>query len=225
VVIVFTDESAKKRTDEQLKRSLEEKEMLLKEIHHRVKNNMQVISSLLNLQSETIKDPATLAKFRESQYRVKSISLVHEKLYQSEDIERVDFREYLRSLSTYLFQSFGIDPGRIRLELTIDAMQVKIDTLIPCGLILNELITNSLKHAFADGESGTITIAGEKSDHGYTLTYHDDGCGIPAELDPDATETLGMQLITTLIAQLGGTMQLERDNGTTYIITCNRFLQ
>ncbi len=224
VILVFTDESSKKRTETQLQQSLEEKETLLKEIHHRVKNNMQVISSLLNLQSENIKDPGTLAKFRESQHRVKTISLVHEKLYQSDDIERVDFKEYLYSLSTYLFQSLGVNPGRITLHMHIDDLQVKIDSIIPCGLIINELMTNSLKHAFDETQQGKISIKGKKKAKGYVLTYHDNGCGLPIHINPQECETLGMQLITTLVAQLGGTLDICREQGTTFTISCSEFL-
>ena len=209
----------RKRTEAQIKSSLQEKDVLLKEIHHRVKNNMQVISSLLNLQSRHIQDPVVLEMFKESQRRIRSMALIHERLYQSSDLSRIEFSQYLRNLATHLFHSYQVDSSRIQLRLEAEEVHLNINTAIPCGLIVNELISNALKHAFPEGRSGTLgldlrAVAGD----GYVLRVKDDGVGFPENLDFRKTETLGMQIVSTLVDQIDGSIELTRKMGTEFII-------
>ncbi len=210
----------RKRVEQQMMSSLQEKEVLLKEIHHRVKNNLQVISSLLSLQSENISDRDPARTFRESQDRVRSMALIHEKLYQSRDISHVDFAEYVRSLAAYLARSYVTGPG-IRLVVDIDGIALDIDKAIPCGLIINELVSNSLKYAFPEGRQGEVRIALSRNGDGYTLLVADSGAGLPPGLDFRNTPSLGLQLVNTLVGQLEGTIELTRGSGTAFTITFN----
>jgi PAS domain S-box-containing protein len=203
------------RAEEELKASLGEKEALLQEIHHRVKNNLQVICSLLNLQSRSIQDQDTLQMFRESQDRVRSMALIHEKLYRSQDMARVDFADYLRNLAHHLVRSYGADSNRVKLRMTLDDVPLTIEKAVPCGLITNELISNALKHAFPDGRDGEIQVAlRSEGDQRLTLSVADSGVGLPAGTGFDATETLGLQLIKVLNTQLGGTAEVQSGRGT-----------
>jgi two-component sensor histidine kinase len=155
----------------------------LKEIHHRVKNNLQIISSLLSLQSRHIQDPRALEVFKEGQSRVRSMALIHEKLYQSKDLARVDFSEYVRNLTAYLFRSYEINSGRVGLKIQVEDVLLAVDAAIPCGLIINELVSNSLKHAFAGGRSGEISITLRPEDEGWlTLIVADNGAVCPRGL-------------------------------------------
>ncbi|MDD4137582.1 MAG: histidine kinase dimerization/phosphoacceptor domain -containing protein, partial [Methanoregula sp.] len=197
-----------------LRSSLEEKTVLLKEIHHRVKNNLQIIASLLNLQSRYIKDESTLAAIRESQNRVKAMALVHEKLYRSEDLSHIDLNEYLRFLATGLFQFYDAKSRGIRFRLDMHDVNVDINTAIPLGLIINELISNSLKYAFPHGRSGEVSISIKKEDHTLTVLFHDDGVGIPENQDWRNTHSLGLQLVNSLTDQMDGTIELDRTAGT-----------
>lgn len=208
----------RRRVERQMMSSLQEKEVLLKEIHHRVKNNLQIISSLLSLQSETIgsKDPAQT--FRESQDRIRSMALIHEKLYQARDISRVDFAEYVRSLTAYLSRSYMTCPG-VKIIVDIDRVALDIDKAIPCGLIINELVSNSLKYAFRDRLAGEIRVSLSQSDGVYTLVVSDDGAGMPPGLDFRNTTSLGLQLVNTLVNQLEGTIKLDVTRGTRFKIT------
>jgi PAS domain S-box-containing protein len=209
----------RKRMEEQIKASLEEKEVLLKEIHHRVKNNLQVISSLLYLQSKNLKDKQTLEMFQESHNRVRSMALIHERLYQSQDLARIDFAEYVRSLANYLFRSYGVNTGVIQLKINMDDVSLGIDTAIPCGLIINELVSNSLKHAFPDGGGGKVRIELRADDGQFTLMVSDDGVGLPEDLDFRNAQSLGLQLVNNLsVAQLEGTIELDRCGGTAFRI-------
>jgi PAS domain S-box-containing protein len=195
----------RKEAEARLKASLEEKEVLLKEIHHRVKNNMQVISSLLNLQARQIKDPLVLEAFKESQRRIRSMALIHERLYQSSDLSRIEFSQYLRNLASHLFQSYQADASRIRVKMETEEVLLNINTAIPCGLIVNELISNVLKHAFPDGRSGELEIVLRRAaGGGYVILVRDDGIGLPPGLDIRRTETLGMQIVSTLVGQIDG---------------------
>lgn len=209
-----------KKAKEQIKGSLQEKEVLLKEIHHRVKNNLQVISSLLNLQLGYIEDKHGIEIFKESQNRVKSMALIHEKLYESKDLSRIDFAEYIRSLTASLFRSYGVSPGAITLKINGDDVLLGIDTAIPCALIINELISNSLKHAFPARKEGKIRITlRSDNDDKFTLIISDNGVGFSKDLDFRNTETLGLQLVMTLVQQLKGTIELDRSSGTEFKIT------
>jgi two-component system CheB/CheR fusion protein len=212
------DITERRQAEERLKASLNEKETLLKELHHRVKNNLQVISSLLNLQAEHITDPKTLAIFSESRNRVKSIALMHEVLHQSKDLATIDMCEYVRSLSGGLFRTFGIDADRIRLKIDANGVSLNVDQAFPCGLMLNELVTNSLKHAFPDGRKGQVQIALEVQDKSCKLTVADDGIGLAGDGGFPETGTLGLQLVQTLAQQLGGTIGLDRTGGVRYEI-------
>jgi two-component sensor histidine kinase len=210
----------RKQSDEQVKTSLREKEVLLKEIHHRVKNNLQVISSLLRLQSGYVKDENAKELFRESQNRVRSMALIHQKLYQSEDLARIDFNEYLLSLLAMLFRSYGTHSGTVNLEIHIDPVFLDIDTAIPVGLLVNELVTNSLKYAFPENRSGTIRIDFRTVARGeFLLALRDDGVGLPRDFDLDKVPTLGLRLVKILTSQLGGTLTFHRNGGTEFTVT------
>jgi PAS domain S-box-containing protein len=206
----------RQETEKKLQGSYDEKVLLLKEIHHRVKNNLQIIASLLNLQSRYIKDQSTLATLRESQNRVKAMALVHEKLYRSEDISHISLNDYIRFLGTGLFQSYDAKLRGIEFTLDIHDVNVDIDAAIPLGLVINELISNSLKYAFPDGRKGEISISVKKEAHILTVLYRDTGIGIPADLDWRDTESLGLRLVNTLVDQMNGTVELDRTAGTQF---------
>ena len=203
--------------NEVLNDSLAEKEVLLKEIHHRVKNNMQVISSMLRLQSGYIQDGQAREMFIESQHRVRSMALIHEKLYQSRDLAKVDFAEYIRHLTDYLFQSYGVKPDSVHLEMDIQKISMNIYYAIPLSLILNELVSNSLKYAFPDGIKGKIRVKMQQNQNKkIKLIVADNGVGFPQDLDFKNTESLGLQLVNTLVAQLEGTIEMENQEGTQF---------
>lgn len=212
------DITEKKLAERNLKESLKQKEILLKEVHHRVKNNMQVISSILNLQSAFVKDTKTLQILKESQNRIKSMAFIHESLYTHEDFSRIDFSEYITNLVRNLFRTYDVFDDKIVLELQIDKIYLNLDSAIPCGLIVNELISNSLKYAFDIKTGGIIKIMLTLENEFVVLAVGDNGKGIPKELDIENTETLGLQLISSLVEQLEGQMHLDRENGTNFII-------
>jgi PAS domain S-box-containing protein len=217
---IYSDISRRKRSEEQIMSSLLEKEMLLKEIHHRVKNNLQVISSLLYVQSKFIKDPQTMNIFLECQNQVKSIALIHEKLYHTSNLSRIDFDKYLKTLIPHLFKTFGTKPDKITLKIKANNIFLSADTAIPCGLIINELVTNSLKYAFPAYRKGIINIELiYHNDNKMTLIVKDNGIGLPKNFDINSTDTLGLQLVTTLVKQLDGTIEVNSSGGTEYIIT------
>ncbi len=214
------DSSERIRLEQKIRASLEEKEVLLKEVHHRVKNNLQVISSLLHLQSQHTTDPASVLMFRASQDRVRSMALIHERLYRSRDLAQVDFTDYLEGLATHLFSSHGVDADRIQLAVDVHGVKLSIDAAIPCGLLLNELISNCLKHAFQGRDRGRIRIEMLPVGEGdIRLSVSDDGVGLPPSIEPQSGETFGMQLIADLVDQLHGKAQVIRDGGTTFRIT------
>jgi len=219
LVIVVRDITERKRAEEQLKEALKEKEVLLKEIHHRVKNNLAVISSLLNMQSKYIKDKKTLEIFRESQNRVKTMALIHTKLYQSSDLARIDFGDYLRKLSADLLASYRLEPDTVSLKLDLENVYLDVSVAIPCGLIINELLSNALKHAFPQGRKGEVNIRLRVEEEIIALTVSDNGAGFPEGIDFRNTESLGLQLVTALVMQLGGEIELKRENGTTFTIS------
>ena len=206
----------RQEAEKKLRSSYDEKVMLLKEIHHRVKNNLQIIASLLNLQSRYIKDESTLAAIRESQNRVKAMALVHEKLYRADDISHISLQDYIRFLGTGLFQFYDARTRGIQFTLDIHDVNVDIDAAIPLGLVINELISNSLKYAFPEGRTGEVAISVVKEGHTLNLVYRDTGIGIPAELDWRDTQSLGLRLVNTLVDQMNGTIELDRSAGTRF---------
>jgi two-component sensor histidine kinase len=208
-----------KRIEAQLTASLREKEVLLKEIHHRVKNNLQVVASLLSLQSESLDDPQLLAHFQESQHRVRAMALIHETLYQARDLAHVDFAQYVRALAADLLQAYAVDTARITLQTQTQEVWLDIDTAIPCSLILNELVTNAVKHAFPDGRPGEIHLDLRAEPGRTTLQVRDTGVGVPDGLDVRQAESLGWQLVGMLTEQLGGTIDLNRAEGTAVTLT------
>ncbi len=216
----ISDITERKRAEEALRTSLEEKEILLREVHHRVKNNLQVVVSLLNLQSQNVPDERVREIFKESRNRIRSMALVHERLYQSSDLSRVDFAEYLRRLTTHLFHSYGLDAGRIELEVDAGDVRLDVNTAVPLGLIINELVSNAIKHAFPDGRRGKIAVGLKALEGGrFRLAVSDDGAGFPEGVDFRNTESLGMQIVTMLAEQLEGKLALERGDGTKFVLT------
>jgi PAS domain S-box-containing protein len=200
--------------------SLKEKEVLLREIHHRVKNNLQIISSLLNLQSHSIKDRLYADMFKESQNRIRSMALIHEKLYQSKNLARIRFDEYIETLVRELIRFQRISTQKIEVKIDVRDISLDIDTAIPCGLIINELVSNALKHAFPDNRGGEITIRVHSVDDMYELVVSDNGVGIPENIDIEDTSSLGLRLVTILAEdQLDGDFSLHKDEGTTVRIT------
>ena len=206
--------------EERLTSSLEEKGVLLKEIHHRVKNNMQLISSLLSLQSGYITDEATLLAMRESKDRIKAMGLVHEKLYGSKDLAMVDFHGYAESLVSGLFGSYGADTAKITSTLEIHNVPVDVDTAVSCGLIINELVSNALKHAFVSLKGGEILVKlCQENSESLVLKVEDNGVGFPEELNFRETETLGLQLVGMMVEQLEGKIELDCSTGSRFQIT------
>ncbi|WP_250124404.1 histidine kinase dimerization/phosphoacceptor domain -containing protein [Chroococcidiopsis sp. CCMEE 29] len=218
---VQSELAERKRAEEQLKVSLKEKEALLKEIHHRVKNNLQVISSVLRLQSDYIKDEKVLALFSDSQNRIRSMALIHEKLYQSKDLLRIDFGEYIRDLTSNLLRSYAASSQAVTLRITADDIWLNIDTAIPCGLIINELISNSLKHAFPIGKENNEVqiIIRSINNNKYALTVSDNGIGLPVDLDFRNTASFGLELVGIFTEQVEGVIELNRSSGAKFTIT------
>ncbi|MFQ6039001.1 MAG: histidine kinase dimerization/phosphoacceptor domain -containing protein [Candidatus Aminicenantales bacterium] len=216
---IVEDITERKRAEEKLRASLKEKEVLLREIHHRVKNNLQIISSLLNLQSRYIRDPSALEMFKESRDRVRSMALVHEKLYSSEDMANVDFSEYIQSLARHLCMAYGMNANGITVDVEARDVCLDINTSIPCGLIINELISNALKHAFRGRKRGKIRILlrQEQPDR-YRMVVSDDGVGLPKDLDVQRVKSLGLQLVCMLVEQLQGEMTIKSGKGTSFEI-------
>jgi len=219
ILSILRDITERKQAEENIKASLREKEVLLREIHHRVKNNLQVISSLLNLQSAYIKDKQYAEMLKESQNRIKSMALIHEKLYQSEDLACIDFGRYIKDMTYGLFRSYGVSTAAITPKMDVGDISLQIDAAIPCGLIINELVSNSLKHAFPD-RKGEIAVSLHSVDGTIELTVSDNGVGIPDTIDFENTETLGLRLVTILAEdQLDGDITLTRGMGTEFRIT------
>ncbi len=207
-----------KKTEKQIRNSLAEKQILVKEIHHRVKNNLQIIISLLHMQSSGIENEQLLAIIKESENRVQSMSLVHEKLYQSEMMATINFNEYIRSLAERLISSYGV-LNQIKLTLDTAPVMLSINTAIPCGLILNEILTNSMKYAFPDNKEGEITIRMNTKDEDVILSISDNGVGIPQDMDKSKIKSLGLKLIQVLTSQIDGNVEIENNNGTTFKLT------
>jgi PAS domain S-box-containing protein len=218
---VLRDITERKLAEDRTSASLREKEVLLREIHHRVKNNFQIITSLLNLQSRNITDPELMKLFEDSTTRIRAMALVHEKLYQSSDLSEIDFSSYLKTIAEDLSDSYRGIIRRPRLVLDAGEAFLGVDQAVPCGLIANELITNALKYAFVDGSADNAISIMLRRDAGgmVTIRISDNGVGLPAGLDPEHTQTLGLQLVSLLAKQIHGTVKLERQGGTTWTIS------
>ncbi|MEB3883116.1 histidine kinase dimerization/phosphoacceptor domain -containing protein [Lyngbya sp. CCY1209] len=218
LICVFRDITERKQAEEQIRTSLKEKEILLKEIHHRVKNNLLIVSNILELQEDYISDSEILKVLADSQKRIYSMALIHEKLYRSPGLDRIDFGDYLETLADNLFETYNFIPGdRITFQSDVEPIYLNVETANPCGLIVNELVSNALKHAFPDGRSGTLKLSlrrdeGEK----IILIVKDDGIGFPENLDFRTVESLGLELVCTLTHQLRGTLEMSRNNGTEF---------
>ncbi|MCI4627043.1 MAG: response regulator [Candidatus Magnetoovum sp. WYHC-5] len=218
---LIRDIAEKEDMQKQLQNSLEEKELLLSEIHHRVKNNMQIICSLLNLQLDSIDDIHYKNMLKESQHRIKSMALVHEKLYQSENLSDIDFTDYIRQLINDLFNSYCIRRNKVRLQTNLKPVSLSIDSAIPCGLIVNEIISNTIKHAFPDDRTGIVDITLNTTEDGsINLIIKDNGVGFPENVSLETSETLGLQLIHSLATiQLQGHIDIYQQGGITYSLT------
>ena len=216
---VMIDITERKIAEEQNRKSLKEKELLLKEIHHRVKNNLQIISSLITLQSENITDEEGKKAFAQSKNRIDTMALIHEKLYMSEDISRIDFSDYVNELVGNLSISYGINIDIVKMKIDIANVFLDINTAIPLGLIINELVSNIMKHSFPAGRQGEFRISLHLDEAGkFTLVVSDDGIGFPQDLDFSNLRSLGMKLVNSLTKQLGATIELDRKTGTTFKI-------
>ena len=206
-------------TNAELERRVQEKDLLLSEIHHRVKNSLQVVSSLLSLEAARIVDPSVSEMLQITQNRIRSMALIHQTLYQSKDFSRVDFHAFLQSFVPTLIQSYSIHPEEISLIFHVAEVRLPIDAAIPCGLIVNELISNALKHAFPGERRGTICVEfAQCMDNSASLSVTDDGVGIPADFDFERSQTLGIQLVYMLTGQLGGTLTVKRSERTSFIL-------
>ncbi len=218
IMVISTDITARKIATENLKTSNKEKEVLLKEIHHRVKNNMQIISSLLNLQKQYVKNDDFINILMESQNRIKSMAMIHEKLYNSDNLTRINFSEYIESLVAHLFSSYAVSTRQVTPVIKVEDLELNIETAVPCGLVISELVSNSLKHAFPQGRTGKLIISLKTRDQWNELIISDDGIGFPDQFDFQNTETLGLKLVTTLLNQLNGEITLDRSHGTEFKI-------
>lgn len=223
ICFAVRDIGNRKQTERELQQSLVEKEILLKEIHHRVKNNLLVVSSLLDWRSESITDPELQEIFVESQRRIDTIALIHEKLYGTKDLAQIDFGDYLETLAVQIFESFSVhesNPNRIHLDCELDPISLNIETAMPCGLIVNELLLNTFKHAFPEQRSGTVYLAFKSQPpDSYLLIVEDNGVGFPTDFDQTATDSLGWQLINLLTTQLDGAIQIKPANGSRIELT------
>jgi two-component sensor histidine kinase len=209
------------KAEEQLRESLAEKEILLKEVHHRVKNNFQIVSSLLHLQASYIPNEGTKEILRESENRIRSMALIHEKLYQAENFSRIDFSDYVEAMTKQLFGAYEDLHGRTAISCVVEPLALSLDVAVPLGLVLNELITNALKYAFPDARPGKVCVRLRPSERVgfYALEVSDNGIGIPESVSLRDGETLGLQLVSLLTDQIGGSVELDRSAGTRFTIT------
>jgi PAS domain S-box-containing protein len=220
LVLAHLDITTRKQAEEQLQAALREKDILLREVSHRVKNNLQVISSLLSLQEGAIDDPRLGTLFQASQERLHSMALVHDLLQQTDNVAQINLAQYAARLIEELARTYAVDPARITLETELEDVWVGLDTATPCGLLLHELLTNCFKHAFPDGRTGRVHVAlRTAAEQTLMLRVGDTGCGFPDDLDFRATDSLGLQLVCTLAEQLQGSIALERAEGTHFLIT------
>ena len=218
--VIMRDVTPRTLAEDRLRAALREKEVLLEEIHHRVKNNLQVITSLLGLQARSIKDAATRKKFEESRYRIQAMAMLHEILYQSDSLAKIDFADYIRRLAEHLVRSYGAG-GRIRLQVRLDPLYCHRDVALPCGLIVNELLSNTFKYAFPGGKSGEVSIQLRRETNGTVhLLVGDNGIGLPRDLDWETPVTLGLRLVRTLARQIEANVETDGGgHGTVFSIT------
>jgi PAS domain S-box-containing protein len=216
---IIRDITERKEALRLLDRSLQERDVLLAEIHHRVKNNLQVISSLLNLQSAGIEDTTALTRFADAQMQIQSMALVHEQLYRSDNYASVELERYIPSLCEHLYEAYAVPRDRIALDIAVDSVSVTMQQAVPTALLLNELISNSLKYAFPDDARGTVHVSLKRTDDGHLqLDVYDDGIGLPDDFDIASSSTLGHTLVTGLSSQLGGDMTMDGSSGTRFTL-------
>ncbi len=217
VLSAIVDISHRKEEEERIRATLREKDILLGEIHHRVKNNLQIVYSLLSLQSARITDPAALDLLLDSQNRIHSMALIHQTLYGSRDFARVDFALFIDTLLPALIKSFGAEADRISVHVDIEPVRLPIGVALPCGLVVNELITNAFRHAFRDRDRGEIRVAlTRQSNDAALLSVSDDGIGLPDGAGIATTDTLGLQLVGQLADQMDGTISIRRSDPTQF---------
>ena len=220
VLAMIVDNTERRRTAAAMQESLREKETLLKEIHHRVKNNMQLISSLLRLQADYVTNTEALAVFSEAQSRVRSMALIHEKLYQASSLARIEFSEYVESLVGILMQTYAVKPSQVTVDIAVERTELSVDTAVPLGLVVNELISNCLKHAFAQGQPGTVKVSLRRSSADrLELTVRDDGRGFPIGFNWRQSATFGLHLVSILSEQLQGTLDVTSSRGVAFSVT------
>lgn len=214
---LLRDITERKAVEDRLQASVQEKELLLREVYHRVKNNLQVISSLLSLQEHQLTDPGAVTVLRHARDRVRSMALVHEKLYRSADLSQVDFSEYLRELARELRHSHGLSAEQVTFEFHLDQVSLGIDVAIPCSMIVHELVSNALRHAFPDGRRGRIQVGLGPGEPGWAvLRVADDGIGLPPEREARRTGSLGLQLVEMMVEQIGGRLEVARSGGSRF---------
>jgi len=219
VLATTRDVTEQREAEDRLRASLKEKEILFKEVHHRVKNNLQIVSTLLHLQSKFLVDERDLKTFKESQNRVRAMALIHEKLYGSKNLAKLDLASYVASLADHLFEAFGVDRSTVKLQAEVEDIALNMDKAVPFGLILNELVSNALKYAFPEGRKGTVRIELRARQNGeVALSVSDDGVGLPAEVDFRDAKTLGLHLVRMLAWQLQGSLEREDGPGTKFVI-------
>ncbi|EKQ51854.1 MAG: PAS domain S-box [Methanobacterium sp. Maddingley MBC34] len=224
ILLICSDITQRKKAENEIRDSLKEKEVLLQEIHHRVKNNMQIISSLLNLQKQYVDEEEAVNVLMESQNRVKSMAMIHEKLYQSHNLTSINISDYVKSLVKDLFSSYSTPASQIKALIEIDDVKLNIETSVPCGLIISELVSNSLKYAFPSGREGEISLSLKSHGKRYELIISDNGIGFPEDIDFKNTESLGLQLVNSLVGQIDGEIKLERSKGTMFKITFSELI-
>jgi two-component sensor histidine kinase len=219
VVVLHQDLSAERGAERELRRALADRETLLREVHHRVKNNLQVISSLLALQVRTLDSDSARRALADTRMRVRAIAAVHERLCESEDLARLDLGEYIKTIVPGIISSAAGGGPSLRLEMDVDTVFVGLDDAVRCGLIVNELVVNAIQHAFAHRADGVVTVRLRRLDAEHArLTVADDGVGLPDGIDPARVDSLGLHLASGLAQRLGGALQIERDRGTTFSV-------
>jgi PAS domain S-box-containing protein len=219
ILTVILDISERKQSEQRIQQALQQKELLLEEVHHRVKNNLQVIHSLLDLQVLRIKDPDLVGMLRDSQNRIRSMSMIHQTLYQSHDFAQVDFHQFLGELLPKLMESYGPGAGQVRVEVQANNVKLPINEAIPCGLIVNELVSNALKHGFAEQRRGTVRVELKRDAHRVQLAISNDGLPIPPEHKLERAGSLGLQLVQLLTRQLHGQLQIQRADPTCFSLS------